>query len=194
MSQRAYAVIVSILACFLFACLIASYAQKGWLTIDSAADIATVVGSMVAVVTLIGISSQLRQQSRLARAANSQTFVSFAAGFILEITGDRHLSQLWHMKDGLYESLDGVEQARYRYLIQLWLNFYENLIYQHACGLIDDDVYSAWLQDETQFVSRQHVAEIWEAIRTNYTESYISHFDALVARARADVARTAAVP
>ena len=191
MSHRLYILVgLAIVLVVVAIALLAAYWPDGKLTIGDVSDLATVGSSVVAAVTLIGISSQLRQQAALARAANSQSFVSISSEFLLQIASDATLSDLWQ-KGAFYESLGVVEKTRYRSLVQWWLNFFENLLYQHSRGLIDDDVYNAWCKDERGFVDRRHVEKVWDEVRGNYSDAFIAHFDVLISDRRCRLAREA---
>ena len=184
MTVRNYAILVTGIAVASVATLIACYAGKGWITFETAADLATVAATVVGTASLVAIAvqlqqqaNQLKQQAQLARAANSQAFVNVSSEFTLNVTLDKELSELWHIKGAQYDALGEVDKARYRYLVQWWLTFFENLQYQHDCGLIDDAVYKAWEKDETRFVTRRNVAKIWPFVKDNYSDTFIEHFE-----------------
>ena len=186
LSQRTIATIVVFV--FILVAVVAKLLDRDGITIADAGDLATVAAALVTAITLLGISWQLRLQANLARAANSQAFVNMSSEFLLNLAGDVRLAELWQ-RGAEYRDLGTAERAQYRALIQWWLNFFENLLYQHKRGLIDDDVYDAWCKDERGFVDRRHLENVWDEVRGNYSDDFILHFDVLVANRRCRLAK-----
>src|SRR5207245_10452651 len=56
--------------------LIACYFNRGWLTIQNAANLAQIFASFAVGISLLFIATQIRLQTQLARGANSQSFVN----------------------------------------------------------------------------------------------------------------------
>jgi len=74
-----------------------------------------------------------------------------------------------------FETLAASEQARYRYLVAWWLTFYENVQYQQDCGLLDEGVYKAWMNDMAGFVERRRADKVWDFLKPNYSDSFVAH-------------------
>lgn len=180
MKLKIYSVLVTAVALPSIVGLLAVYSGKGWLTFENAAYLATVGGTLVGAATLITIAVQLNHQTRLAKAANSQSFVSISSEFVLFISAHPALMELWQTKGKTYEQLPPVEQFQYRYLVQWWLNFYENIQYQKDCGLLDDGVYKSWMKDMDGFIKRRHVEKFWDVVKSNYSDQFIKHFQPLI--------------
>src|SRR5437868_6427622 len=95
-----FALLTAILAVGLVAC----YWDKGWLSIQSAANLASIFESLAVGFTIFFIAAQLRQQTRLTRASNSQAFVNVSSGFDLMINGNKELVKLWNFGGENYKS------------------------------------------------------------------------------------------
>jgi hypothetical protein len=190
-AQRVYIAVAVAIVVFLVAMTAAAlWSKSGALTIADAGDLATVAAAIVTAITLFSILWQLRQQAELARAANSQSFVNISSEFLLHLANDPILAELWQ-RGAEYESFTIAQKAQYRALVQWWLNFFENLLYQHQRGLIDDDVYDAWCKDERNFVGRRHVEKVWPEVQKNYSDAFFAHFNELVANRLCKLAREA---
>jgi hypothetical protein len=180
MKLKIYSTLLTVVAVPSIGALVASYYDKGWLTFQTAANLATVAGVLIASATLISIAFQQHEQGKLARANNSQSFVAVSSDFVLKIAGDEALADLWLLQGASYETLAPVKQAQYRYLVQWWLNFYENIQFQEDAGLLEAGVYHAWQKDMSGFVERRHVEKVWHLVRENYSETFTRRMDPLI--------------
>jgi hypothetical protein len=177
MLLRTYAVLVTVLVILIAGVLLATYYGKGWLTFQTAAYIATVAGAFIGTATLVNIATQVKRQTHLATAANSQALVSVSSQFVLRVAGDEKLAELWLLSGAQYDTMPDGKKAQYRYLAQWWLTFYENVQYQNDCGLLDPGVYKAWDRDMVGFIERRHTHKYWGDVRMNYSDSFIAHFE-----------------
>ncbi|HEX9941820.1 MAG TPA: hypothetical protein VGG03_07375 [Thermoanaerobaculia bacterium] len=191
MKLKIYSIVITVISVLSIGGMIGCYLDKGWVTFENASYLATIGGTLVGAATLISIAVQLNQQTRLARAVNSQSFVSISSEFVLNISGSDELTELWYFKGETYETLTPVKQARYRYLVQWWLTFYENLQYQRYCDLLDDDVYKAWMKDMDGFIARRHVDKVWDAVKDNYSDRFVEHFQSRIDAGRRSLSTAA---
>jgi len=171
-----FAVLTLILAVGLIAC----YSNRGWLTIGTAANLSQIFGSIAVGLSLLFIATQLKLQTNLARASNSQSFVNASSSFVLAIGGDAELMKLYDTGGEGYESLGTEKQVQFRYLVGWWLTFYENVVYQHGCDLLDDGVHDAWMKDMKGFIRRRRVDKVWPELIGNYSDEFISQFAPLI--------------
>lgn len=185
-----FIILLSVLAAILAIGLIACYWNRGWLSIGNAANLATIFGSIAAGGSLVFIAvqmgqqatqlqlqtDQLKLQTSLARASNSQSFVNASSDFVLAIGGDSTLMKLYNSGGDGFEKLGAEEQAQYRYLVAWWLTFYENVVYQHECKLLDLGVYQAWMNDMRGFIRRRRVEKVWDKVKDNYSTSFNKNF------------------
>lgn len=183
-----------ILIIILFTGLIFCYSGRGWLSIQSAAQLASIFASAAVGCSLLFIAYQLRRQTQLARASNSQSFVSASSAFVLAVGGDAKLMSLYGNGGEGFESLCTEQQAQYRYLVGWWLTFYENVLYQHDCGLLDDSVYKAWMKDMKGFIRRRRVEKVWDSLEENYSDAFRTYFQPLIDKRKQELAEEAPAP
>jgi len=152
-----------------------------YLTIENAAHLATIAGSFIGAASLIAIAVQQQRQTKLARAANSQSFVQMTSQFVLQVSASKELSNLYLVKSVPGAQFDSLDAERRLYLISWWMTFYENLIYQHRCVLLDKVVYDAWYNDMVGFLKRRAVTkDDWLLLRDNYNRDFKKVIDDLV--------------
>jgi hypothetical protein len=178
--SKLFTIFLAILTVILGIGLAACYRGRGWLSIASAADLASIFESAAVGLSLLFIATQVRQQNKLARASNSQSFVAASSDFVLQVGGSAELMDLYSTGGEKYESLGAGKRAQYNYLVSWWLTFYENVLYQHDCGLLDESVYKAWMEDMKGFIRRRRVEKVWGALKGNYSESFRKHFQPLI--------------
>jgi hypothetical protein len=176
-----FIIFFSVLTAILGLGLMACYWSRGWLSISSAANLASIFASVAVGISLLFIATQLRQQNKLARASNSQSFVNASSDFVLEIASDCQLMKLYATGGARFEQLTADEQAQYSYLVSWWLTFYENVVYQRDCELLDEGVYAAWiLKDMKGFILRRRVEKVWESLKENYSDEFKKEIQPLI--------------
>lgn len=153
---------------------------------EKLSHIAAVVTATVAVIqvsfvitSLLLIWSQLRQQVKLAKAANTQAAVSQVVPLNLQLVQNPEVDKIW-LKGVKDETMDAVEQDRYQTLIDTFLIFYENLYWQHKSGLLDDNIYVAWDNDFKYFIKQTHLEKFWSKKRDAYHPEFAAHVDDLI--------------
>jgi len=186
--SRLVLILISILLLIVTVGLVACYWERGWLSIANVKDLFSIVASVGAVGSLLFIAFQFNLQSRLAKAANSQSFVNVASNFVLTVAANKELMEFYQSAKDNFQDLSLSDQARYRYLVTWWLTFYENLLYQRDCGLLDDAVYNAWMKDMAGFVKRRRVDLVWDALKGNYGDACVARFQPLVDEVRKEAA------
>ena len=94
------------------------------------ANIATVVESIVVVVSVILILIQLRLQTKLTRIANTHALVEISSPFNLELIKDPAMAALWIKGVEDYDTFDEVKKYQYKSLLIWWLIFQENIFFR----------------------------------------------------------------
>lgn len=168
--------------------LISCYLDRGWLSFQSAANLASIFASAAVGFSLLFIAFQINRQTELARASNSQSFVAASSNFVLAVGGNPRLMKLYSDGGATFEALASEKQAQYRYLVSWWLTFYENVLYQNDCGLLHKSVYEAWMKDMDGYIRRRSVEKVWDLLKDNYSEPFIKHFQPLIDKRRHDLA------
>jgi hypothetical protein len=130
--------------------------------LQSITNIATIAEAIFFVLSVFFIGYQIRERNRLARAVNTKALVEVSSPFILLLSQDRNVAELWLNGTKNYEKLDEVEQFRYNQLLAWWLTHHENAFYQYRSCLLDKTIYQAWAVDLQHFVRRVQLKLLWE--------------------------------
>lgn len=157
-------------------------------TLGKIAAIAAIIESLFVVVSVILIVVQLRKQTELARAANSQSSFELSSPFNLELIRDRDFARLWLQGPDISDPID---VFRHESLTTWWLLLHENIYFQWKRGLLDDEAYLPWEKDLLDFVDRVNLRRIWPKIRDFYQGGFASHVEGALARGEVLAARVA---
>lgn len=164
----------------LFLGLLGSYTNRGWLRITNAGDLAQIVESIAVIGSILFIATQLRQQTRLAKASNSQLLVNASSSFVLSIGSKPDLMKLYATGGRDFDALKPEEKEQFRYLVGWWLTFFENVVYQYECDLLDKGVYDAWMKDMKGYIGRRSVEKVWDGLKDNYSKEFNETFQPLI--------------
>ncbi len=145
-----------------------------------AANIATVVESIVVVVSVVFIWIQLRLQTKLTRIANTQALVEISSPFNLELIKDPAMSALWIKGSKDYDSFDEVKQYQYKSLLIWWLIFQKNIFYQNQERLLDEKIYASWDYDLRFFVMHQRLGERWDELKDAFQVEFRDYVTSLI--------------
>ena len=154
------------------------------MNLDSWAAVATIVQAVFLPISLFLVWFQLKQQSRLTKAANTQALVELSSPFNLQLIQDRDFAQFWVHGASLFAGMDEVERYRFKSLLIWWLIFHENIFYQRQERLIDEPTYSSWNEDLKNFVDRMNLAEHWPGLRGSFQKGFAEHVGKLVDSSR----------
>jgi hypothetical protein len=147
-----------------------------------AANIATVVESIVVIVSVVFIWIQLRLQTKLTKIANSQALVEISSPFNMELIKDPAMAALWIKGSKDYASFDEVKQYQYKSLLIWWLIFQENIFYQNQEGLLDKKIYASWDYDLRFFVIQQRLGERWDELKDAFQIEFGDYVTSLIGK------------
>jgi hypothetical protein len=124
-------------------------------------SIVTIIQGIFFVISVFFIWYQIRQQNRLTRAAHTQSLVEMASPFLLQLSQDRKLADLWVNGTRNYETMDEVDRFRYLQLLLWWLIHHENIYYQYHSCLVDEILYQGWQTELQAFIRAKRVQLFW---------------------------------
>ena len=173
--SRPVLLLLSFIFIVLSSSLIVSYVGRGWLNWETASHIASVIGTGAVFASLVFISRQLRHQTALSKANNSQSLLETASPFTLTLLQDDDLVKLYRDGYDKYDTFTRDEKSKYEHLLIWWLSFYENIHYQNTCGLLDKQVYDAWNNDLKYFIRRRKLHRHWGDLKDLYNIDFRWH-------------------
>lgn len=145
------------------------------------ANIATIVQGILVIVSLLFVWYQLRESTRLTRAANTEKLVELVSPLHLQLVQDQETARLWVQGADEFEAMDQVGKERYYGLLMFWLAFHQNIYHQHKKKLLDDDTFTAWKNDLKLFIQYQHLERRWPKMKDYHEPSFVEYIDDLIA-------------
>jgi hypothetical protein len=124
--------------------------------------IVTIIQSIFFILSVFFIWYQIREHNRLTRAANTQSLVEISAPFLIQLSQDRKLAELWVNGTENYETMDQVDQFRYLQLLFWWLIHHENIHYQYQNGLVDERLFEGWKIELQEFIRAKRIDLFWD--------------------------------
>ncbi len=152
------------------------------MSLSDLASIAIIAQGIFFIVSIILVWYQLRENTQLVRAANTQKLVELSAPFNLQLAQDRGLAELWIVGAQRLDDLDEIDRDRYFNLLTWWLMMHENIYHQWSKKLIDKDTYESWTRDLEYFARRQHLGNFWERMSTYFEASFATHVTEIIIR------------
>ncbi|MBA2679864.1 MAG: hypothetical protein H0U76_15890, partial [Ktedonobacteraceae bacterium] len=150
------------------------------MSLSDLASIAIVVQGIFFIVSIFLVWYQLRENTKLVRAANTQKLVELFAPFNLQLAQDRGLTELWTQGAQRLEEMDELDRERYFNLLTWWLMMHENVYHQWRRKLIDEDTYSSWTRDLEYFARRQRLENYWDRLSTYFEASFAEHVTTII--------------
>lgn len=124
-------------------------------------SIVTVIQGTFFILSVFFIWYQIRQQNRFSRSSHTQSLFEISSPFLIQISQDRKLAELWVHGTEKYGSLDEVDQFRYQQLLFWWLIHHENIYYQYHNGLVDEKLYQGWKIELQEFIWSKRIGLFW---------------------------------
>jgi hypothetical protein len=152
------------------------------MALSDLASIAIIVQGILFIVSIFLVWYQLRENTNLVRAANTQKLVELSVPFNLRLAQDRALAELWQQATQHFDELDEIDRFRYFNLLTWWLTLHENIYHQWRNKLIDEETFSSWTRDLEYWVKRQQLRSHWPEFNHFFESSFAQHVTAILAR------------
>ncbi len=115
-----------------------------------------VIQTLLLVVSAALVVHQLRQTTKLAKAANAQSLVAHAGTLNTLLMENAELAAIWYARGQATPEVAGpMQQERYREMLVQWLIFHENIFHQKQQKLLDPIIYQSWDRDLAS-TAREH--------------------------------------
>jgi len=152
------------------------------MALSDLASIAIIVQGILFIVSIFLVWYQLRENTNLIRAANTQKLVELSVPFYLRLAQDRALAELWQKASQHIDELDEIDRFRYINLLSWWLTLHENIYHQWRNKLIDEETFTSWTRDLEYLVKRQQLGSLWPELNSFFESSFAQHVTAILAR------------
>jgi hypothetical protein len=152
------------------------------MALSDLASIAIIVQGILFIVSIFLVWYQLRENTNLVRAANTQKLVELSVPFYLRLAQDRALAELWQKASQHIDELDEIDRFRYINLLSWWLTLHENIYHQWGNKLIDEETFTSWTRDLEYLMKRQQLGSLWPELNSFFESSFAQHVTAILAR------------
>ena len=152
------------------------------MSLSDLASIAIIIQGMLFIISIGFVWYQLRENTKLVRAANTQKLVELSTPFNLQLAQDRGLAELWLQATLRFDELDEIDRSRYFNLLTWWLMLHENIYHQWRNKLIDEETYSSWTRDLEYYVRAQHLENHWTRLNSYFEASFAEHVTTIIVR------------
>ncbi|MDQ6661955.1 MAG: hypothetical protein M3Z24_13460 [Chloroflexota bacterium] len=157
------------------------------MSLSDLASMAIIVQGMFFVISIGLLWYQLRENTKLVRATNTQKLVELSTPFNLQLAQDRGLTELWQQATLRFDELDEIDRSRYLNLLTWWLMLHENIYHQWRNKLIDEDTYSSWTRDLEYYARTQQLGNHWTRLKDYFEASFAEHVTAIIVRQTKEV-------
>jgi hypothetical protein len=125
-------------------------------------NIVSIITGVFVIISVFFIWYQIKERNRLTRATITQSLVELSSPFLIQLSEDRKLAELWVNGSKNFEAMDEVDRFRYQQMLFWWLILHENIYYQHHNGLVDEKVYEGWNVELEQFIHAKQIGLFWD--------------------------------
>jgi len=126
------------------------------------ANISIIIQGIFFIISVFFIWYQIREHNRLTRIANTQSLIEIASPFLMQLSQDQKLAELWVNGSKKFDTMDEVDKFRYQQLLFWWLILHENIYYQYHSGLVDERMYQGWQTELQEFIRAKRISLFWD--------------------------------
>lgn len=141
--------------------------------IKKVAAIAEIVSAIAVVISLIYVAYELRQNTAAVRSTAYQSIHDAEDLFWQSISADAQLSSVWDA--GLSGGLDALQPAarsQFAITVRRLIYLYQNVHYQRRKGVVDDELWSAWLASLDEHLDMKGFTEVLTDTRPHLSEPF----------------------
>lgn len=147
------------------------------ITIQMWANIATIINSVVVVISLLYLARQVKISTKATRGATYQTIINGVASIEARISQDDNTARIYKLGTEAPEQLNDIEMVRFNELISSFFNFYENLYFQAKEDLLAAELWAGWSKNLMDDLNKPGVRTWWEDRKGFYSESFRRYVD-----------------
>jgi len=139
---------------------------------DAVAAIAEVVGAIGVIVSLGYLAVQIRQNTRSVRAASYQSWFASYDSLSNLLLGDAELAAVLQQAESDPQSLTPEQRRRFLGILRRGFRQLESLYYQYREGMIQRDLFEAWVGIYSRSAQGPLFQEFWEADQSIFSARF----------------------
>lgn len=153
-------------------------------------DIAQIVGLIGTPISLIYVAIQIRNNARAAQAATYHNLSLSISGTWFDLAQSDELCSLILRGSDDFTSLNRVEKARYRFMIQAYMSRFENAWFQYKIGTLKEGDWQAIAANMRALYSTPGARAAWPVIKNRTGPDFRNYIDSIVEQGAAAEADT----
>jgi hypothetical protein len=154
---------------------------------DAVSAIAEVVGVIAIVVSLIYVSIQIKQNTKVARAATRQAISESTENLGVDLIGNGEIAEIF-VKHLSGKELSPVENLRLQARCYRDMQHWENIHYQFNEGLVSEDQWDGFRKNLISLLAIDAYREYWEHESFHYSDAFQAEISAILGDPQAEKA------
>jgi hypothetical protein len=150
---------------------------------DAISAIAEVVGVIAIVVSLVYLSVQIKQNTKVARAATRQAIAESTENLGSDLIGNGEIAEIF-VKHLSGKELSAVEKLRLQARCYRDIQHWENIHYQFQEGLVSKDQWAGFRKNLISLLAIDAYREYWEHESFHYSEAFQAEIASLLQEPR----------
>lgn len=145
------------------------------LSITEIAEVAEVIAAIGVIISLIYLGYEVRQNTVAVRTTAYQAIHDAEDQFWSDLVSEPGVADLWQR--GLQlgrENLTSEERARFNVTARRLIYLYQNVHYQNRQGVVDTELWDAWVASLDEFLTYQGFNEVLDEVRPHLSEPFNS--------------------
>lgn len=139
---------------------------------DAVGAIAELLGAIGVIASLGYLAQQVRHNTRSVRAASYQSWFASYDSLSNLLLGDLGFDALLHRAASEPQNLTPDERRRFSGVLRRGFRQFESLYYQHREGMIDRDLFEAWVAIYSRSATGPIFKQFWEADQSIFSAAF----------------------
>ena len=140
---------------------------------DAIGAIGEIVGAVAVVATLFYLASQIRQNTRMARAEMTKDLYLASRAAIMDVTSSDRLAEIW----ADIRPFEDEAAARRHTFYQSFFRLYELQFSLAKQGLLDESIATSYELVIRMFASTRHFDSYWSGARKEFHQDFADYVD-----------------
>jgi hypothetical protein len=149
------------------------------MTIGEMAEVAEVVAAVGVLLSLLYVGYEIKQNTTAVRSTAYQAIHDAEDGFWADLASDAGAARLWQqgLDTGL-ESLEEGDRERFTVVVRRLIYLFQNVHYQYRKGVVDEELWEAWLASLDEFLFEPGFREVFLDVRLHLSDPFNQLIDA----------------
>ena len=145
------------------------------------AEVAEVIAAVGVLISLLYVGYEINQNTVAVKSTAYQAIQDAEDGFWSDLTSDATIAQLWGKGlEGGLEKLEPSERARFVLSARRLIYLFQNVHYQSRKGVVDAELWTAWVASLDEFVVQPGFLDVLEIARPHLSDPFNQLLDSRI--------------